>query len=757
MRKSLPKMRPSELSSRMGRLPTGLLAPGAVQRHASKRNGAQVNEGGRFALTIRGDETLGARLRLLEGFLSRTELADCAQYALQWLGEVVGASQSICLVKPIGEQTLFAVAAYGLPSASVANFTVSLDEWVNPLVAIVNDRRYTFYGASHSSTERRRRPSTPFEDSPFHVVPLGVPGVADEAFGLLLIAGAMSLGQEFHWFNSVFSQKLDEILRQQALAEGDRKQGRERSLLHSIINAVTDPILLTDTEGRLLIANARALTLFTSSEEESEGRRGAVRMNNMLLSSALSSKAIEESAATRRELLLVNPVDGSDLVFELLSTVTEDPRQGSGVVSILRNVTDLRRASEEIEDNYRKMRIAEVQARAESDRLNLIIDSVADPIVVTDAGGATSLMNAPAERMFTSPTEASEIEQRWVQTNDAHFSSFIAGMLVSADQRRAGEIGLIDPKTGEPMPVEAIAGKILSEHGELTAVVTILHDRREAIEKARLYEQLKVGADELERKIQAATADIAQQNELLRRQAIELEQASALKSQFLANMSHEFRTPLNAMLGYTSMLLQGVAGPLEPSVKRQLGRIESNGRHLLTIINEILDISRIEAGRMPLQLSTFRLADLVNEVKAELEPIIMRSKLSIVLDLPKDLTPITSDRQKVKQILLNLLSNALKFTHHGSVTISARRVQAERAVELSVTDTGIGIAPADQERIFEDFRQLDNSPTRAYGGTGLGLSICRRLAQMLDGRILLESEVGKGSKFTLILPVQGKR
>ena len=206
-----------------------------------------------------------------------------------------------------------------------------------------------------------------------------------------------------------------------------------------------------------------------------------------------------------------------------------------------------------------------------------------------------------------------------MQANDAHFSSFIAGMLVSADQRRVGEIGLMrSAKTGEAMPVEAIAGKILSEHGELTAVVTILHDRREAIEKAQLYEQLKQASDELERKIQAATADIAQQNELLRRQAIELEQASALKSQFLANMSHEFRTPLNAMLGYTSMLLQGVAGPIEPPVKRQLGRIESNGRHLLTIINEILDISRIEAGRMPLQLSTFKIPDLVarGEVRA---------------------------------------------------------------------------------------------------------------------------------------------
>jgi signal transduction histidine kinase len=222
-------------------------------------------------------------------------------------------------------------------------------------------------------------------------------------------------------------------------------------------------------------------------------------------------------------------------------------------------------------------------------------------------------------------------------------------------------------------------------------------------------------------------------------------------------MSHEFRTPLNAMLGYTSMLLQGVAGPLEPAARRQLGRIESNGRHLLTIINEILDISRIEAGRMPLQVSTFRIPDLVAEVKSELEPIIMRSRLAVTLDLPKELRPLSSDRQKVKQILLNLLSNALKFTHEGSITIGVQRNLVDRTVTLSVADTGIGIAGADQQKIFEDFRQLDNSPTRAYGGTGLGLSICRRLAQMLGGRIAVHSQVGKGSTFTLTLPAQGRR
>ncbi len=692
-----------------------------------------------------------AKLDLLEGFLNRSEVADCTDYALQWLAEFAGVAQSICLARRDGEATLAPVGSYGFRQGNLAGFTVSTDDWRNPLVQILSNRRHVFFPAiAASGPERRRRPLTPFAHGAFHVLPLRT-GASDEAVGLLLWGGARRITPEIEWFGSIFPLKLAQVLRRLALSEGDRKQEYERSLLRAIVNAVTDPILLTDPEGRLLIANARARTLFVASEDESEGRRGAVGMNNMLLSSALSSKAIEETGAMRRELLLVNPVDGSDLLFELLSTVTEDARYGTGIVSILRNVSDLRRATEQIEENYRKMRLAEMQARAERDRLNLIIDSVVDPIIVTDARGSTSLMNDPAERLFAGRPGAPAYEQRRVQANDAHFSSFVSGMLLSDDVRRVGEVNLVDPTTGGPMPFEAIAGKMMTEQGELTAIVSILHDRREAIEKAALYEQLKQASDELERKVHAATADIAQQNELLRRQAFELEQASALKSQFLANMSHEFRTPLNAILGYTSMLQQGVAGPLDAPIKRHLARVASNGQHLLSIINEILDISRIEAGRMPLQLSKFKVADLIGEVLAELEPIIRRSKLAIVADVPKDLKAIHSDRQKVKQILLNLLSNAIKFTSEGSVTIAARPLRAPKSVSISVTDTGIGIAPDDHQRIFEDFKQLDNSPTRAYGGTGLGLSICRRLADIIGGDISVRSQLGKGSTFTLTL------
>ena len=229
------------------------------------------------------------------------------------------------------------------------------------------------------------------------------------------------------------------------------------------------------------------------------------------------------------------------------------------------------------------------------------------------------------------------------------------------------------------------------------------------------------------------------------------------KSQFLANMSHEFRTPLNAILGYTSMLLKGVTGELTPHQRRNLERVDSNAHHLLAIINDILDISRIEAGKMPLTVSRFDLKDLVAEVLSEVEPIISRSRLEVTSEQAADVPPLKTDRQKIKQIVINFLTNAIKFTPQGSVEVRTEYVESRDEIAVSVTDTGIGVSPVDRDRIFEDFRQADNSPTREYSGAGLGLAICRRLAGMLDGRITLDSEVGRGSTFTLVVPREVNR
>jgi PAS domain S-box-containing protein len=701
--------------------------------------------------------TAASRLELLEYYLAHHEdVMGCAQASVDWLVQYAGVKQSVCLAVEAESNMLVGIAGSGVTRDEVELFSWPLSDARDPLVAALSAPQPIVFRQGRANGDSL--PTTPLGSGAFTAVPLrGIRHLEEAALGLLLVRTGNGLNPDVSWLVTALGQKIEQVRGRGSLSEEVKKLRRERTLFFTIINSVTDPILLTDTEGRLIVANARAEKLFAATEEESEGRRRAVELNNMLFSAALSRTAVEDAGASApRELLLVDPSDGSDLLFEVLSTTVEDPREGTGIVSVLRNITDLRRATEQIEENYQKLRVAEAGSRAERDRLNLIIDSVADPIIVTDPSGSTVLMNAPSEELFTVSWDSPDTAQRTVQANDAHFSSFISGLLLGETgpgEIRRGEIGLINPNSGRLIPVEAIAGKVLTETGELTAVVTILHDRTEALERAKLYEQLKTASDELQMRVQAATAELAQQNELLRRQAIELEQASRLKSQFLANMSHEFRTPLNAILGYTHMLLQGVAGDVAAPVRRQLTRIDSNGRHLLTIINEILDITRIEAGKMPLQISEFDLNELVPEVMTELDPVIARSRLPVSPKLRPRMPLVRTDRQKVKQIVVNLLSNALKFTHHGGIEIVVGYSDHEHTASISVKDSGIGIAAENHERVFEDFRQVDDSPSRQYGGTGLGLAICRRLATMLGGRISLNSNLGEGSTFTLIFPV----
>jgi signal transduction histidine kinase len=676
------------------------------------------------------------------------DAGQCAQRALTWLQRYAGVRRGLCLAADTAPPRLVPVAGLGVPVNRLERFSVDLEVRDHPLTqALLSSAPMTLGDNGHGAV-------TPLGPGPVQAMVLAPLSPRDLPAGLLLISPLVGpAAAEARWLARVLGPRLAALMAARRVEEAENRLQRERGLLYSIINAVIDPILLTDADGRIIIANSRAETLLATDDDQSEGRRQAVTLNNMLFSAALSRHAIEGAAAPRHEMPLVDPVDGSDLLFELMSTPATDIREGGGIVSILRNVTDLQRATAEIEENYRKLRQTEADARAERDRLDLVIDSVADPILVTDPGGNIVMMNAPAERLFVAAEGDSEEVHRQVQANDAHFSSFVSNLFFEGDsRRRTGSIGLVDPTTGVSLPMEAISGKIVSEHGEVTAVVTILHDRTEELERARLYEDLKKLSAELEQKVRDATAELVRQNELLRRSHIALEQASALKSQFLANMSHEFRTPLNAILGYTSMLLKGVSGEMTAQQRRNLERIDSNSHHLLSIINDILDISRIEAGKMPLTLVEFLLPDMIREVLAEVEPLIARARLAVSTEIDDALPVVKSDRQKVKQIVINLLTNALKFTPQGWVKVTAAYDKRHDRVAIAVADSGIGISSKDQEVIFEDFRQADDSPTRQYTGAGLGLAICRRLTQMLGGELTVRSALGEGSTFTLAIP-----
>ena len=232
----------------------------------------------------------------------------------------------------------------------------------------------------------------------------------------------------------------------------------------------------------------------------------------------------------------------------------------------------------------------------------------------------------------------------------------------------------------------------------------------------------------------------------------QLEVASQHKSQFLANMSHELRTPLNAILGYTELILDDIYGETPAKMRGVLERVQRNGKHLLGLINDVLDLSKIEAGQLTLALADYSLKDVVHSVFVAVESLADEKKLALRIEVPNNLPTGRGDERRLTQVLLNLVGNAIKFTDQGEVAIKASATNG--AYTLSVCDTGPGIAPGDQAKIFEEFQQADSSATKKKGGTGLGLSIARRIIELHGGKIWVESEIGKGATFSINLPVK---
>ncbi len=540
-----------------------------------------------------------------------------------------------------------------------------------------------------------------------------------------------------------------------ALSRSSARLDEQHTLLTAIINALPDPIIITDAANFLVVQNSRAEGLLTPRERDSEGRRRAVEINNLLFSSFLSKAVMTGGAkASARELNLVDPDEGTDLLFEVLSRPLPGAAALDGShVSVLRDVTDLKRASIELERQFQRARLTEQDTTRERDRLNLILGNVGDPILVTDDQAKIILMNPQAEQLFELPDGARDRQQvQRVRSNDTKFTTLISDFAISPATERRERIALLQPQRGIELPMEVIAGKIMNERGEPQAIVSVLHDLTQQVENERLYQELKKFSAELEDRIRLATSDLEAQNMKLQWQSSELEKAYRLKSEFLASMSHELRTPINALIGYAALMLDRIYGELTPKQEEGLTRIQASSEHLLALINDILDLAKIEAGKMPVHLEHAPLRAIIQEVAAQIEPLIRTRSLEFTYRVDGDVPAMLTDRTKLKQILLNLLSNAVKFTHAGSITMEARLQREE--VEIAVTDTGIGIRPEHLDVIFEEFRQVDQSRTREYGGTGLGLSITRKLIALLGGDIRVMSTYGEGTTFIVVLPVR---
>jgi signal transduction histidine kinase len=285
----------------------------------------------------------------------------------------------------------------------------------------------------------------------------------------------------------------------------------------------------------------------------------------------------------------------------------------------------------------------------------------------------------------------------------------------------------------------------LSQQPDIEDLVTTLR------EKEQLIEQLNNELNVTNEGIIALYREIDEKN-------VELSRANQMKSAFLASMSHELRTPLNSILALSQILLDRIDGELSGEQEKQVTMIQDSGERLLQLINDILDLSRIEAGKVRIEKMWIDLSKVTKEAITSMEPVAKKKGVNLRLESPASFPHVFADEARVRQILLNLLSNAVKFTHSGSILVSlSLPVNGDKEIAVSVQDTGIGIAQKNLVYIFEPFHQIDNTPARKYGGTGLGLSISKQLVELMGGRIWATSTLGEGSTFTFTLPLAEAR
>ncbi|MGJ7575428.1 sensor histidine kinase [Variovorax sp. RB2P76] len=275
-------------------------------------------------------------------------------------------------------------------------------------------------------------------------------------------------------------------------------------------------------------------------------------------------------------------------------------------------------------------------------------------------------------------------------------------------------------------------------------------DREDALAASRReVDELRAELEETNRGVVALYAE-------LDAQAQELQKATELKSRFLAYMSHEFRTPINAIRSIARLLSDRVDGPLTPEQEKQVGFVDTTATELADMVDDLLDLAKIEAGRVDISPAWFEMVDLFSALRGMFRPVLHNPATALIFEEPEGLPKLYTDDRKLSQILRNFISNALKFTPHGEVRVTAMRV-GDDAIRFSVSDTGIGIAPEHHAAVFDDFSQVDSPVQKRLRGTGLGLSLSRQLAVLLGGHVELASELGKGSVFSVTLPVQLQR
>jgi PAS domain S-box-containing protein len=566
----------------------------------------------------------------------------------------------------------------------------------------------------------------------------------------------------------------------------DRKRNEERIAYQAmLLREVNDAIVAADRGGKITSWNPAAERLYGWKAEEVVGLPydEVIQFGYDGITRDEVEKELEKNSLWRGEVTNYSK-DGKELFVDLsLALVRDSAGTPTGTVSINRDVTEQKKS--------------EIAIKRQNKRLSVINRTA---FAVRDALDVSEILNKSLTRLLEFE-DMSAAAVYLLQDNSANLeltatlgfgesfekTAFVPGLTqgVFAEVMKSGEAEVFH-ELGEAISRSEFF-KILSEEKMSCAILTPIIGTRmshgvlvtackgrpditqadkeffmmvsrvigAAVENAFLYSDLLEKSKELEDSneqlrmskvwVEEANAQLVQANQ-------QLEEASRLKSQFLANMSHELRTPLNSIIGFTNLILTDDLQPPTGDQKEGLDIVLRNAKNLLALINDILDLSKIEAGRMTISPEEFRMETIVSDSLATVEPLIGDKPVKLLSEIDPAVPAVQSDSSRIKQIVLNLLSNAGKFTDEGHIKVSVKMLD-KNFVSVGVEDTGTGIPPEFLELVFEEFRQVDGSNTRRHGGTGLGLAISRKLARMLGGDLTVQSEVGKGSTFTLTIPV----
>ena len=500
---------------------------------------------------------------------------------------------------------------------------------------------------------------------------------------------------------------------QERLVSTVTKLQRERQWIESIMKSVADPIVLTDLDNEILLQNRRAEELFSGSANAGEGKRRALKMNDLLFSAYLSSATVSSSEVIQRDITLVDPIEGSDIHFEVISTPAANARgEPLGLVSIFRDVTDLREANEELARNFIKLQHAEAESRRERDRLDLIIENVGHPIVVCDSSGNYILLNRRAELLFQENDASGSAAA--VRTNAVKLTSFISTLASASETARQGEIELMDPEDGQALPMEITAREVLDEAGQVTAVVSILHDLSEIreLERRRVEQQL-----------------------------FESEKLAAV-GRLAASIAHEVNNPLEAIKNALYLMQTG-------------SDVEQNSRFLEIARKETERVSHIIRqmlgfARRPGEVDWVDVNQLLEETLVLLEKKMRQQRIRITKSFDPDLPHVRARADQLRQVFLNLILNAQQaISSEGEIHVStSRHEQAlQPSIIVQLSDSGVGIAQDDLARIFDPFFSTGKK------GTGLGLWVTQDIVRQHGGRIEVASDIGRGTVFSIVLQV----